>query len=75
MLEVCFSESTIIHVRDLPFRAPILANRAQVETPNAGMRDPPDCVRIVMPSEWANIGVACFNFYSNVYEHPQRNDK
>ena len=30
------------------------------------------CVRLVLPSEWAKLDVCTYTFYSDVYEHPQR---
>lgn len=71
MLEVSFPKSTVMHVRDLPFRPPILATRDQVEKSNVGMSDPQDFVRIFVPSELAKIYVECYKFNSFLYDNPQ----
>lgn len=44
-----------------------------VKTCNAGRKPAQACVRVIMPSEWAKLDIATYTFYTDVYDHPDRN--
>ena len=64
MLRHCFPDSKIYHLSTLP-RA--RATAAPVKTVNAGLQDPADCARVILPSEWAKLDVLTLPFYEEVF--------
>ena len=64
MLAYAAAKSTLIHLKDSVHEEPI----EKVKTDNAGLKSVRDCVRIVLPSEWAKVDVITDGFFKSVYE-------
>jgi len=68
LLNACFPKSSELYIRDAPRGPTTRRNEDTVRTQNAGEQHPQDCMRLVLPSEWAKLDVAMYPFYRDVYE-------
>ena len=59
-------KSEILHVSDR--LSPVHKDYSRIRSVNAGWKHAGDCVRIVMPSEWAKLDIATDCFFKSVFE-------
>ena len=64
----CFPKTDVIFIE--PAYKPRGARRINmVQTSNAGRKPAMDCVRVVLPSEWAKLDVCTYTTYADIFEH------
>ena len=64
MLRMFFPTSRIYH---LSHHSRLKGTGQPIKTCDAGRKDPADCARVILPSEWTKIDVLTFPFYTDVY--------
>ena len=64
LMSVCFPKSSVNFLFDTPKHR--VATKL-VQTSDGETKDPRDCVRVVLPSEWAKLDVLCLPFYRDVF--------
>ena len=69
----CFPASAVRFVEEIE-RPRVVQKTKLVRTHNDLKKQAQACVRLVLQSEWAKIDIATYSFYSDVYEHPNRED-
>ena len=67
----CFPGSNVKFVEKVE-RPRGLQQTKMVKTDTDLRKSAQACVHLVLPSEWAKLDLCTYTFYSDVYEHPQR---
>ena len=74
LLSNCYAHSRILRLQENSRRDLFTTSYHVTRTDNVGQSDPLDCVRLVLPSEWAKLDVCTAPFYNAVYAERPPNE-
>lgn len=67
LLQHCYPRSSVIFIHHNLDSNSFSARSTSVTTASCESASPEDCVRLVLPSEWAKLDVCCLSFFRSVF--------